>query len=173
MMELWARCGIGFNLCRPLDDQRVACASEVRGEKFRSLVGGAAGPRPACVVHVVGLGCAKRIEAAKFVQHRDVLLDGGGDSVLCEQLADRAVLSFGRGAVVAPDVEDERVVAITELVDFVDDPADLGKPGERRKVPRRMITRLNERPFLRLLFVCPPQLCVPRSCVKDCAHLCA
>ena len=30
VMELWAGCGIGFNLCRPLDDQRVARAAEVR-----------------------------------------------------------------------------------------------------------------------------------------------
>ena len=31
VMELWARCSIGFDLCRPLDDQRIARAAEVRG----------------------------------------------------------------------------------------------------------------------------------------------
>ena len=30
VMELRARCGIGFNLCRPLDDDRVPGAAEVR-----------------------------------------------------------------------------------------------------------------------------------------------
>ena len=41
---------------------------------------------------------------------------------------------FGRGAVVAPDVEDQRVVAVAELVDLIHDAADLhvhvlGEPG--------------------------------------------
>ena len=31
VMELWARCGIGFDLRRPPDGHRVARAAEVRG----------------------------------------------------------------------------------------------------------------------------------------------
>ena len=63
-----------------------------------------------------------------------MLLDRGRDAVLRQQLADRAVLALGRGAVVAPDVEDQRVVAVAELLDLVDEPADLdidvlGEPG--------------------------------------------
>ena len=54
-----------------------------------------------------------------------MLLDGGRNSVLRQQFADGAVLAFRRGAVVAPDVEDQRVVAIAEPFDFIDDPADL------------------------------------------------
>ena len=52
-------------------------------------------------------------------------LIGGGDAVLRQQFADGAALALRRGAVVAPDVEDQRVVAIAEPVDLVDDPADL------------------------------------------------
>ena len=54
-----------------------------------------------------------------------MLLDGGGDAVLRQQFADRSALAFRRGTVVAPDVEDQRVVAIAEPVDLIDDPADL------------------------------------------------
>ena len=65
----------------------------------------------------------------------DVLRDRGRDAVLREQFADRAVLAFGGGAVVAPDVEDERVVELALPLDFVDDPAGvvvgvLGEAGE-------------------------------------------
>ena len=42
---------------------------------------------------------------------RNLLLDGVGDLVLREQFADAAVLAFGAGAVVAEDIEDDRVVA--------------------------------------------------------------
>ena len=86
------------------------------------------------MVLVIGLGRAQHIEPAELIQRLDVLLDGGGNSVLRQQLTDRAVLPLRRGTVIAPDVEDERVVAIAELLDFVDDPADLnvhvfGVPG--------------------------------------------
>ena len=56
---------------------------------------------------------------------------GGRNAVLRQQLADRAVLTFRRGAVVAPDVEDQRVVAVAELLDFIDEPADLVSPRAR------------------------------------------
>ena len=57
-----------------------------------------------------------------------------GMAFLRQKLADCAVLPFCRGTVVTPDVEDERVVAIAELVHPVDDAAHLSvhvlrKPG--------------------------------------------
>ena len=54
-----------------------------------------------------------------------------GNAVLRQQLADRAVLTFRRGAVVAPDVEDQRVVAVAKSLDFVHEPADLVSPRAR------------------------------------------
>ena len=78
---------------------------------------------------------AEYVEPAERVQRIDVLLGGRGDAVLRQQFADAAVLAFGRRAVVAPDVEDERVVAVAETVDLIDDAADLdvdvfGKAGK-------------------------------------------
>ena len=54
-----------------------------------------------------------------------MLFGGRWNAILRKELADRAVLAFGRGTVVAPDVEDQRVLAIAESVDLVDDSADL------------------------------------------------
>ena len=47
----------------------------------------------------------------------------------------RAVLAFCGSAVVAPDVKDQRVVAVAQSIDFIDDAADLnvsvlGEAGE-------------------------------------------
>ena len=48
-----------------------------------------------------------------------------GDVVLGEQFADAPLLTFGARAVVAPDVEDDGVVANAELLEPVDQLADL------------------------------------------------
>ena len=106
-------------------DHRVARAAEVRGDQLGVLERRVAGPGPAGVVHVVDLRAAERVEAAELVQRLDLLLDGVGDLVLRQQLADAAVLAFGARAVVAQDVEDDRVVADAEAVELVDHLADL------------------------------------------------
>ena len=94
VMKLWARRSIGFDLCGPPDGHWVTRAAEVRGQKLRPLVRGAARPRPPYVVLVVGLGRAKRVESAEFIERLDVLLHGGGDAVLRQQFTDGAVLSL-------------------------------------------------------------------------------
>ena len=125
MQELRPRRGIGLDLRGPAHGQRVARAAEMRGNQLRVLVGRPAGPGPAGVIHVVGLGRAEHLEAAEAVERRDLLLRGGGNTVLREQLADRAVLALGRSPVVAPDVEDQGVLTVAEPVDLVDEAADL------------------------------------------------
>ena len=59
---------------------------------------------------------------------------GGRNAVLRKQFGDGAVLSLRRGSVVAPDVEEQRVVAVAQPIQLIDDPADLdvavfGEPG--------------------------------------------
>ena len=86
------------------------------------------------MIHVVGLGRTEHVQAAQLVERLDVLRYRGRNAVLREHLADGAVLAFRRGAVVAPDVEDQRVVAVAEAIDFIDEAADmvvrvLGKAG--------------------------------------------
>ena len=75
------------------------------------------------MIHVVGLRAAQRVQAAEFIQRLEVLRDLGWDAILRELLADRAVQAFGRGTVVAPDVEDERVIKLALPLDFINDSA--------------------------------------------------
>ena len=77
---------------------------------------------------------------ADLVQRRDLLLDRVRDVVLGEQFADAPLLAFGARAVVAPDVEDDGVVAEAELLQPVHQLADLGvgvldEPGEHLHQP--------------------------------------
>ena len=72
------------------------------------------------------LRAAERLQPAEPFERLELLLDRVGNLVLGEQLADGAVLALGARAVVAPDVEDDGVVAKAERVELVDDPADLG-----------------------------------------------
>ena len=65
VVELRARRGVGLDLRGPADGHRVARAAEVRREQLGPLVGRAAGPGPAGVIHVVGLGRAEHVEAAE------------------------------------------------------------------------------------------------------------
>ena len=116
MSITWWNCargvGVGLDALGPGDGHRLAGAAEVGTHEFRALVGSAARPCPAGVVHVVGLRAAESIEAAKFLQRLDVLRNLGRNSVLRQLLADGAVQALGRGAIVAPDVEDQRVVQL-------------------------------------------------------------
>jgi hypothetical protein len=77
------------------------------------------------MVHGVGLGRAEHVEPAELIERRHMLTDGAGNAVLRQEFTDRAVLAFRRRTAIAPDVQDQRIVAITESVDLVDDPANL------------------------------------------------
>ena len=111
VVELRARRLVGLDALRPRDDHRIARAAEMRRDELGVVERRVARPGPAGVVHAVGLGAAERVEAADLVERRDLLLDGVRNAVLREQFADRAVLAFGAGAVVAEDVDHDRVVA--------------------------------------------------------------
>src|SRR6516165_10771567 len=125
MVELRARSGVGLDLGGPTHRHRIAGAAEVRGEKLRAFVWSASSPPPTGVIHVVGLGRPQNVQPTDFVQCGEVLRNGRRDVVLREQLADRAVLAFRRRSVIAPDVQDQRVVTVAEPVHLVDEPADL------------------------------------------------
>ena len=71
------------------------------------------------------LGPAQRIEPADLVQRGKLLFDRIRNSVLRQQFADRAVLAFGAGAVVAENVDHDGVVANAETIQFVHHPAGL------------------------------------------------
>ena len=68
VVELRARRGVGLDLRGPADGHRIARAAEVRRQQLGPLVRRAAGPRPAGVIHVVGLGRAEHVEPAQGVR---------------------------------------------------------------------------------------------------------
>ena len=125
VVELRARRLVRLDLLRPRNDERVARAAEMGGDELGVAEGRAAGPGPAGVIHVVGQRTAEGLEAAEFVERLDLLGDGVGNLILREQFADGTVLTFGGGAVVAPDVEDDRVLALSGLVEVIHQLADL------------------------------------------------
>ena len=125
VVELRPRCLVGLDARRPRDRERIARAAEVRRDQLRVAQRRVARPRPAGVVHVVHLRAAECVEPAELVHHLDLLFDGVRNLILREQFADAAVLAFGARAVVAPDVDDQRVVADAEPVEFVDHAARL------------------------------------------------
>ena len=125
VVELRARRFVRLDLLRPRNDERIARAAEMGGDELGVAERRAAGPGPAGVINVVGQRTAEGLEAAEFVERLDLLGDGVGDLILREQFADGTVLAFGGGAVVAPDVENDRVFALAGLVEEIHQLADL------------------------------------------------
>ena len=111
---------------RPGDDHRVAGAAEVRGDLLAPLERRVAGPRPGGgVVRREGVG-APGVEAAVLLDQRELLLRRQRDAVLHRHLVERAGdRAFHAGAVVAEDVDDQRVVELAQLVDRVEQAADV------------------------------------------------
>src|SRR5690606_19261814 len=93
--------------------------------ELHALVRRRPGPRPRGVVLVVRRGGAEGVEAPELLQGCEVLLDRRRDAVLGQELADRAVLPLAGRPVVAPDVDDDRALAVPEPLDLVEEPARL------------------------------------------------
>src|ERR1700730_2239011 len=125
MQELSVGRGIVFDFCRPADSQRIARAAEMRGDELCRLIRRTARPGPTGMIPVVRFRRTEDVEPAKRVECRDLLFRGGGNTILRQQFADGAVLAFGGGAVVAPDIENECGVAVAEPVNFINDATDL------------------------------------------------
>ena len=130
MSITWWNCGLGvatsLDTLGPGHRHRLARAAEVGALQLGALVRRAARPGPAGVVHVVGLRAAQCVQAAQLFERLQVLSNGGRDAVLCQLLADGAVQAFRGRPVVAPDVEDQRVVQPSLARDLVDDLAGIG-----------------------------------------------
>ena len=120
----------------PAHDHPVAGAAEVRdllGPRVRRVHR----QRPAGRVDGVRRGVAQRVEPGRHVG--GLVLDAVADEVLAERAA-RAALAGG--AVVAEQVEDQRVVEDAHVLQGVDEPADLhvgvlGEPGVGLHEPGR------------------------------------
>ncbi len=121
----------------PVHDGAVAGAAPVRGDLLGPLERGVHRPRPTDRVVVV------RARRAELVHLGDHELRGlqGGHPVEVGHLVERPVeRALGGGAVVADDVVDDRVVEDLEVLEGVDQPADvvigvLQEPGVHLHLP--------------------------------------
>ena len=107
---------------RPVHDRAVARAAPVRGDLLGPLIRGVHRVRPADRVVVVGVRSAELVDLALHELDR---LDRG-HAVQHRHLVEAAVQrSFGRGAVVADDVEDQRVIEYLQILQRIDQPSDV------------------------------------------------
>ena len=124
MSMTWWNCvrkpSLALDPLGPVNDQTVAGAAEVGGDLLGPLKGRVHRPGPADGNMRVGG------RAADFVELGLESLQSQLDAVEAGDLADRSLeAAFGRGAVVADDVEDQRVVQLPRGLEGGDEPADL------------------------------------------------
>ena len=116
VVELRSRRLVRLDPLRPRDHQRISRAAEMRGDQLGVAERRIAGPGPAGVIHVVGLGGAERVEATDLCRAPRVCCSIVFGIWFCARSSlMRAVLAFGARTVVAEDVEDDRVVAQAQL----------------------------------------------------------
>ena len=117
MLKLRAQATFVVNFCRPRNDHRIGGAAEVRRIHLCSLEWSAESPGP---------GRSKMIHvqlAALRITQRQSLLDGEGfPLIVLGIISIRA--AFGAGAVVSEDFDDERVVTLSGIMDFLEKPAN-------------------------------------------------
>ena len=131
VVPLRAHLALGLDAVRPVHDERVARTAVVRGDLLGPLERRVAGVRPAGVEVVVGV-----LAAESLVEARELVLDLVRQTVEHDHLVEGAgQAALGAAAVVAPDVEEQRVVELAQLLERVDDAADLvvGVRGEARE----------------------------------------
>ena len=137
--ELRTQPALVLDPVRPVHDRAVAGAAPVRRHLLRPLERRVRRPRPADRVVVVG---ARRAELVHLA-HQELGRLERGHAVEVGHLVERAVQrAFGRRAVVADDVVDDRVVEDAEVVDGIDQPSDvvvgvLEEPGVHLHLARR------------------------------------
>ncbi len=121
VMELVADAARVLDVARPGNAHPLPCAAEVRGDLLGPAKRRVEGPRPADGHVVVGaVGAPGIVEVLQLVFDRDV------DAVEHGDLVGRAdQRSLGAGAVVAADVDDERVVELAHVLHGLDHAADL------------------------------------------------
>ena len=115
-----------FDLRRPGDDHRVARPAEMARHLLAPLERRVAGPRPRGRDVRRRVVVAPGVDAAVLVDQLELLFRRDVDAVQERHLVERA----GRRplearAVVAPDVEDQRVVHVAHLLDRVEEAADV------------------------------------------------
>ena len=120
-MELRTHFAFGRDALRPVGHHPVPRSAEVRGDLFRPRERRVAGDRPA------GGHVGVRHRSAQLVVVLQDVRGGFLHPIEIGHLVEHAVhAALGARAVVADDVEDERVVELAQALEGVHQPADLG-----------------------------------------------
>ena len=120
MMELRAHLAFCLDALGPMNHHPVAGAAETGGDLL--------GPRKRRIARdgPPGSHVGIRQRAAEVVVVRQNVLDGFMHAVEVGHLVKQAIhAAFGARAIVADDVEDQRIVHLARLLDGLDQPADL------------------------------------------------
>ena len=144
--ELAAHLLVGRDPARPRHHHRVSCAAEVAGHLLAPLEWGVVGVGPGCGEVWRGVIAAESLDAPVLLDQRELVFGVEVHPVQKCHLFERpGEGSFHAGAVVAPDVEDQRVVEVTEVLDGVEKPADV--PVGVLREPRRRLPSGGRRAF--------------------------
>ena len=124
--ELRAQVAARLDPVGPGDDHRVARPAQVAGHLLAPLKRRVPGPCPGGSDVRCRVVVAPGVDAAVLVDQLELLLRLDVDAVQERHLVERARRRpLQAGAVVAPDVEDQRVVEVAHLLDLVEQPADV------------------------------------------------
>ena len=134
--ELTAQVAAGLDLPGPGDDHRVTRPAQVARHLLAPLERRIAGVGPRRGVVRGGVEAAQRLDAAELLDDLQLLVGLEHDAVEEGRLVEGAREgALHARAVVAPDVDDQRVVEVAHLLDLVEQPSDVpvGVLGEARE----------------------------------------
>ena len=115
---------IRLDAVRPGNDHRVARAAQMAGHLLAPLEWGVIGMRPGCGKVRRSVLTAELFDAAPFLDQRQLLLGVQHDAVEEGRLVEGTGSgALHAGAVVAPDVDDQRVIQLIHFLDGVEQPA--------------------------------------------------
>ncbi len=124
--ELAAQAALVLDRGGPGDNHRVPGATQMRGDLLAPLERRVAGPGPGAGEMGLHDRPAPGVNAAVEVDEHQLLLRGQWNTGDRRQLVERAGLgSLHARSVIAPDVKDQRVVALADLFERLDDASDL------------------------------------------------
>ena len=126
MAELAAETSGVLDMAGPVHDHRVPGPAEVGRDLLAPLEWGVAGPRPGRRAVRRRLRASPGVHAAAAFDERPLLFRSQSDAVVHGQFVEGAGEgALQGGAVVAPDVEDQRVVQLAHPLHLVEHPTDV------------------------------------------------
>src|SRR5207249_629105 len=124
MRELATNAAFLLDAFGPGDDHRIANTAQVRSHLLAPLKRRVSGPRPRGGIMRIHAWAAPFVEAAVLFDRLQLLIGGERDAVLGRNFVERAgFCPLHARAVIAPYIDDERVICDAHVLDGLDDAA--------------------------------------------------